>query len=281
MTKVLSILLILLSCLLVPSFGRELSYASWNIRWESAKDIEEGNAWEKRKEPIANIIKDHDFDIIGLQEGSPPRLKQLMELLPDYEIIVSDTMEFNPIVVRKGMFAVADFGRFYLSKTPEKKSKSWDSKHARYCTWAKLVFNQDTLYIFNVHFYYHGKDAQRESALLMNKKILAMAKEAPFIFAGDLNFTADSKSYKNLGTCIKMNDSKDVADSTFAPNGSYNYFDPNKASPWTFDHIMVSPLIKIRRYEILNETYLDNGTPRYPSDHSPVTIRFKFNSSKE
>jgi hypothetical protein len=70
------------------------------------------------------------------------------------------------------MFSVVDFGRFYLSKTPEKKSKSWDSKHTRNCTWAKLEFNQDTIYIFNVHFDYHGKDAQRESALLMNKKFL-------------------------------------------------------------------------------------------------------------
>jgi endonuclease/exonuclease/phosphatase family metal-dependent hydrolase len=279
MAKFLIVFFVILACIQVPCFGSELRYATWNIRWESQQDIDEGNGWSKRKEPIANIIKFHGFDIIGLQEGSPPRLRDLMELLPDYEFILSDTMEYNPIVIRKGMFTVADFGRFYLSKTPEKKSKSWDSKHARYCTWAKLTFDQDTLYIFNVHFDYHGKDAQKESALLMNKKILAMAKEAPFIFAGDLNFTAESKSYKNLGTCIKMNDSKNVADSTFAPNGSYNYFDPNKVSPWTFDHIMVSPLIKIHRYEILNETYLDSGIPRYPSDHSPVTIRFELNGN--
>lgn len=279
MRKFLVILLALLPSIQGLSYGKDVLYATWNIRWEGPKDIESGNAWDKRKEPIANIIKDHNFDIIGLQEGSPTRLKQLMELLPDYDIILSDTLEYNPILIRKGMFTIADFGRFYLSKTPEKKSKSWDSKHTRNCTWAKLEFNQDTIYIFNVHFDYHGKDAQRESALLMNKKILAIAKDTPFIFAGDLNFTAESKSYKNLGTCIKMNDSKNVADSAFAPNGSYNYFDPNKKSPWTFDHIMVSPLIKIHRYEILNETYLDNGMLRYPSDHSPVTIQFELNGN--
>ncbi|MCQ2104265.1 MAG: endonuclease/exonuclease/phosphatase family protein [Fibrobacter sp.] len=257
------------------SYGKELKYATWNIRWEDPKDVEKGDGWEKRKEPIANVIKHHDFDIIGLQEGSPYRLKQLMELLPDYEIILSDTMEYNPIVVRKGMFDVVDFGRFYLSKTPEKKSKSWDSKHARYCTWAKLRLDQDSLYVFNVHFDYHGKEAQAESALLMNKKILAMAGSAPFIFAGDLNFTADSKSYQNLGTCIRMNDARKIADSTKAPNGSYNYFNPNRHSEWTFDHILVSPLIKVFRHEILNETYSDGDKLRYPSDHSPVTVRFE------
>lgn len=281
MNKFTATIFVLLFCLTAHSFGEELRYATWNIRWEAPKDIENGDAWEKRKEPIANVIKANDFDIIGLQEGSPYRLKQLMELLPEYEIILSDTMEYNPIVVRKGMFNVVESGRFYLSKTPEKKSKSWDSKHTRHCTWAKIKFNQDSLYIFNVHFDYHGKDAQAESATLMNKKILAIAGDAPFIFAGDLNFTADSKSYQNLGTCIKMNHSKDIADSAKATNGSYNYFDPERFSKWTFDHILVSPLIKVYYYEILNETYLDGEKKRYPSDHSPVTIRFELDKNNK
>lgn len=275
MSRFLTFLFALLPWIYVPSHGVELRYATWNIRWEDPKDIERGDGWEKRKEPIANVIKFHDFDIIGLQEGSPYRLKQLMELLPEYRIILSDTMEYNPIVVKKDLFEIVDSGRFYLSKTPERKSKSWDSKHPRYCTWAKLKFGQDSLFVFNVHFDYHGKDAQAESAKLMNKKILAIAKDAPFIFAGDLNFTADSKSYQNLGTCIKMNDAQKTADSVSTPNGSYNYFDPNRISEWTFDHILVSPLIKVFYYKILNETYQDGEQVRYPSDHSPVTIRFE------
>ena len=275
MSKFTFIFLALLPIVFTPSHGGELRYATWNIRWEDPKDVEKGDSWEKRKEPIANVIKFHDFDIISLQEGSPYRLKQLMELLPEYDIILSDSMEYNPIVVRKGMFDIADVGRFYLSKTPEKKSKSWDSKHARYCTWTKLKFNQDSLYIFNVHFDYHGKEAQAESALLMNKKILAIAGDAPFIFAGDLNFTDESKSYKNIGTCIKMNDAKKIAEFSNAPNGSYNYFAPDRFSPWTFDHIFISPSIKVHRYGILNETYYDGERFRYPSDHSPVAVRFE------
>jgi endonuclease/exonuclease/phosphatase family metal-dependent hydrolase len=279
MTKFFTILLLLLSGIPALSYGEELRYASWNIRWESQSDIEEGNAWEKRKEPIANAIKFHDFDIIGLQEGSPPRLRDLMELLPDYEFILSDTMEYNPIVIRKGMFTVMDFGRFYLSKTPEKKSKSWDSKHARYCTWAKLKFKQDSLYIFNVHFDYHGKDAQAESAKLMSRKIPAMTKKAPFIFAGDLNFTADSKSYQNLNPHV-MSDAKKIAEFSSTPNGSYNHFDPSRYGIWQIDHIFVAPGTKVKRFGILNETYYDGERFRYPSDHSPITIRFELSDNK-
>lgn len=279
MKNFLAFFLVMLPAFFSISHGEELQYATWNIRWEGPKDIENGDEWEKRKEPIANVIKSRDFDIIGLQEGSPYRLKQLMELLPDYDIILSDTMEYNPIVVKKGKFKVTAVGRFYLSKTPEKKSKSWDSKHTRHCTWAKLKFNQDSLFIFNAHFDYHGKEAQAESAKLMNKEILAIAGNSPFIFAGDLNFTAESESYKNLGTCIKMNDSKKIADSVSASNGSYNFFDPERTSEWTFDHIFVSPLVKVHSYGILNETYPDGDRQRYPSDHSPVIIRFELNTS--
>lgn len=277
MKRLLAFLLALLPCVPSISYGEELRYATWNIRWEDEKDIRKGNAWEKRKEPIANVINANQFDIVGLQEGSPYRLKQLMKLLPDYDIILSDSMEYNPILVRKGKFTIASTGRFYLSKTPEKKSKSWDSKHTRHCTWAKLKFNQDSLYIFNVHFDYHGKDAQAESAKIMNRKITAIAQKAPFIFAGDLNFTTSSKSYQNLDAHI-MYDSRKKADSTSAPNGSYNYFDPERSSNWTFDHIFVSPLIKVLRYEILNETYNDGERNRYPSDHSPVTIRIELDN---
>lgn len=277
MIKNLFILLTVLSCSYSISYGRFLRFATWNIRWESPKDVEQGDSWEKRKGPIANVIKANDFDIISLQEGSPYRLKQLMELLPDYEIILSDTMEFNPIVIRKGIFNVTEFGRFYLSKTPEKKSKSWDSKNYRYCTWAKLVSNQDSLYIFNVHFDYHGKNAQAESALLMNKKILAIAGNTPFIFAGDLNFTTDSESYKNIATSTIMNDAKKTAEFSHAPNGSYNHFNPSLLGIWQIDHIFVSPSIKVKRFRILNETYHDGEKFRYPSDHSPVMINFELN----
>lgn len=278
MIRIIAILFASLPLFNSFSYGEELKFATWNIRWEDPKDIENGDGWEKRKEPIADVIKFHDFDIINLQEGSSYRLKQLMELLPDYEIILSDTMEYNPIVVRKGMFEIVETGRFYLSKNPEKRSKSWDSKHTRHCTWAKLKLGQDTLYIFNVHFDYHGKEAQAESALLMNKKILAIAKGSPFIFAGDLNFTKDSDSYKNLGTCIKMNDASKSSKQVYVPNGSFNYFNPERSSGWTFDHIFVSPAIKVNRYGILNETYHDGQKFRYPSDHSPVTIRFELTS---
>ncbi|WP_297701671.1 endonuclease/exonuclease/phosphatase family protein [uncultured Fibrobacter sp.] len=279
MIKQIAIFFVLLLCIPFVSYGVELRYASWNIRWEDPRDVENGDAWEKRKEPIANVIKYHDFDIVGLQEGSPYRLKQLMELLPEYDIILSDTMEYNPIIIKKGLFTVVDYGRFYLSKTPEKKSKSWDSKHARYCTWAKLKFQQDFLYIFNVHFDYHGKDAQAESAKLMSRKIYSMAGNTPFIFAGDLNFTSTSKSYKNLETSV-MVDAQKIAEFTSTPNGSYNHFDPSRFGIWQLDHIFVAPGTKVKRFGILNETYYDGEKFRYPSDHSPVTIRFELSGEK-
>ena len=70
MKRLLTLLVVLLSCIHSISYGEDLRYATWNIRWEDEKDIKKGDAWEKRKEPIANVIKAHHFDIIGLQDSS-------------------------------------------------------------------------------------------------------------------------------------------------------------------------------------------------------------------
>lgn len=250
--------------------AERIRYATWNLRWEDKKDIENGDAWEKRKGPISDIIQFNDFDIIGTQENSADHAAELMELLPSYEIIQIDSLEDNPILLKKGMFKILESGRFYFSKTPEVRSKSWDSRRVRFCTWVKLQRAQKEFFVFNVHFDYRGKDAQAESSKLMNKKILSIAKNSPFIFAGDLNFVYASDSYKLLGNCIKMNDAKDVAEFAYRPNGSYDYFDPQKFSKWQFDHIFVSPNVKVYRYGILNETYHDGEKFRYPSDHLPI-----------
>lgn len=252
----------------------KLRYASWNLRWEDKKDIANGDAWEKRVQPIADIIRYNDFDIVGTQENSADHAADLMARLPNYDIVQIDSLEDNPILIKRGMFSLLDSGRFYFSQTPEVRSKSWDSRRIRFCTWVKLGRDKDTLFVFNVHFDYRGKDAQAESAKLMNKKILSIAGNAPFIFAGDLNFVDTSDSYKIIGSCIPMNDAKKVADFAYTPNGSFDYFDPQKFSKWQFDHIFTSPQVKVHRYGILNESYYDGEKFRYPSDHLPVAITF-------
>lgn len=43
--------------------------ASYNIRYVKASDAETGDSWETRKEPVAELIRSQQFDVVGMQEG--------------------------------------------------------------------------------------------------------------------------------------------------------------------------------------------------------------------
>jgi hypothetical protein len=61
--------------------------ATYNIRYQAAADEKTGNGWEKRKKPLADLIRSHDFDIGGTQEGNFSQMHDLMTLLPKYAYI--------------------------------------------------------------------------------------------------------------------------------------------------------------------------------------------------
>ena len=253
----------------------KIKFASWNIRWQSQEDVEKGNAWSKRFEPIADVIRFFDFDIVAMQESSTNREQDLMPLLQDYDFLKTDTLEHNPILIKKGLFAVLDKGRFYLSETPQKKSKGWDAKHTRYCTWAKLKKDGTEFFVFNTHFDHKGKTAQAESAKLLHQVIPSIANSVPLVLAGDFNISTSANNYSILASIPGTVDASERADFFYEVKKSYNYFDPIKNSKWDFDHIFVSTNIHVYRYGVLNATYYDGDTIRYPSDHSPITITFQ------
>lgn len=253
----------------------KIRFASWNIRWQSDGDVENGNAWKKRFEPIANVIRFYDFDIVAVQEGSPSKRDDLAPLLKDYTFIETDSVEHNPILVKKDLFKVLDKGRFYLSETPDIRSKSWDSKHYRHCTWAKLQKDSTLFFVFNTHFDYHGKTARTEGAKVIYQRLPNMAGHTPYILAGDFNSIEGSNPYDILTSIAGIHDAKNAAEFIHIVKKSYNYFDPAKYSKWDFDHIFVGPGISVFRYGVLNETYYDGETYRYPSDHSPILTVFE------
>ena len=256
--------------------GDKILYGSWNIRWQSDGDKESGNGWKKRIEPIANVIRFHDFDIVGIQEGSDSKLKDLMPLLSDYEDVRLETNDHNPILLKKGLFEILGKGRFYLSETPFQKSKSWDSKHTRFCNWVELRRTIDSarFFVFNLHFDYHGKTARIGSSKMLPHMVAIISKGAPFIVAGDFNSSEKSEAYANLSQTENWKDARYVAEFSYQPRNSYNYFDIAKYSPWDFDHIFVSPEIKVLRYGILNEMYYDGEIFRFPSDHNPLFMSY-------
>ncbi len=259
---------------------RLFTYGSWNIRWEGKDDAKKGDAWEKRFTPIANVIRFHDFDIIGIQEGSKGKLEKIAPLLKEYAIIRNEINEENPILYKKTLFKLLDKGRFYLSEKPNTRGKGWDAQRVRFCTWAKMQTGENIFYIFNIHFDYRGNQAKKESVELIKRMVPAIAQGFPFFLAGDFNLAESSSGYKNLAQ-PPFQDAKHIADFTYEPKKSYNYFDPQRYSLWDLDHVFINKGMHILRYGVLNETYYDGEKYRYPSDHQPLLIKFYFSSEQK
>ena len=46
----------------------EFKMASYNIRCDVQADVKSGNAWDLRKKPLTDLIINHHFDMVGVQE---------------------------------------------------------------------------------------------------------------------------------------------------------------------------------------------------------------------
>jgi endonuclease/exonuclease/phosphatase family metal-dependent hydrolase len=252
--------------------------ATYNIRYNNAHDSL--NAWPNRKENVKALIRFHEFDIFGTQEGLIDQLKGISEL----EAYArtghgrddgKEAGEHSAIFYKKDRFKLLESGDFWLSETPEKPGKGWDAKCCnRICSWGKFqdMQTKKTFYFFSVHFDHQGIIARQESGKLMVKKIQEIAKNAPVICVGDFNSTPETEQIKAMQTIL--NDSYKVTqDPPYGPVGTFNSFRFTAPMKNRIDYIFVSKGIKVLKYGVLT----DAKDQRYPSDHQPVMIKAVIN----
>ena len=97
----------------------ELNVATFNLRMDTEKDGV--NAWPNRKEMVKGLIRFHDFDIFGTQEGFKHMLDGVAEL-EGYAYIGAgrddgeDAGEHSAIFYKTGRFDLLDKGNFWFSE---------------------------------------------------------------------------------------------------------------------------------------------------------------------
>lgn len=268
---------VLLLFLTISYSYAESSYSAvtWNIRFKNSKDSLNGNAWEKRLPHIQEFLKFKKFDIIALQEPDSTQINDLEISLADYQFVKYDSLIEHPILLKKD-FKILDKGVFWLSATPSTKGKSWDSGQIRFCNWVKIETDIDELFIFNVHFDNKGKLARENSARLLLKEIPKITNTSNFIILGDFNLSRKELAYQILTKKNIFINTEEIVQKKYQSNGSYNYFDPNKKSPWIMDYIFIPQTLIVSEYEIFQPIYHDGKQWRFPSDHNPIGIKFSF-----
>ncbi|MDE6100443.1 MAG: endonuclease/exonuclease/phosphatase family protein [Paramuribaculum sp.] len=275
--------------------------ASYNLRQANHSDSVAGNGWGRRLPWIADLVRFHDFEIFGTQEGFRHQLDSLVKHMPGYaytgvgrEDGVAEG-EHSAIFYRTDLFELLDSGDFWLSETPDVPGRlGWDAVCPRICSWGKFYhYPSGQVFVFmNLHMDHVGKQARIESARLVKKRIAEVAGGAPAFVTGDFNVDQTHQSYRTMLGNGDMNDSFEVAEVRYAPNGTFNGYHTDGFSTSRIDHVFITPGVRVERYGVLTDTYRTDDasgeaadlrdapgeiesrtfTPRVPSDHYPVMI---------
>ncbi|MEO7294392.1 MAG: endonuclease/exonuclease/phosphatase family protein [Ginsengibacter sp.] len=255
------------------SDAQKLTIGTYNLRYDNPKDT--GNLWVNRAPVIAALIRFHDFDIFGTQEGYKNQLDDIINALPQYiyqgvgRNDGKDGGEHSAIFYKKGDFKLLRKGDFWLSQTPDKPGLGWDATCCnRICSWVYLQQKKSRkkFFVFNAHYDHQGVQARRESSKLILQKIKDIAGNEPVIFTGDLNGSHKSEPYLTIANSDILKDTYTQVQYPYANNASHNGFGATKDSNDIIDHIFITHHFSVGKWGLLTDTYHGKN----PSDHFPV-----------
>ncbi|WP_229519567.1 endonuclease/exonuclease/phosphatase family protein [Massilia oculi] len=263
-----------LAVLVGSAVAAPMNVASFNLRYNNPQDGP--NAWPARKEMVKALIRHHEFDIVGTQEGLAGQVADLAQMEEfDHVGIGRDdgkqAGEHSAIFYRKSRFALLDKGDFWLSETPDRPSLGWDATCCnRIVSWAKLRErdNGRVFYVFSAHFDHEGVVARRASSDLLLRKIAEISRGEPAICVGDFNSTPDTPQMQVMAKA--MRDAFQVSQTPpYGPVGTYHGFRFDAPMLDRIDYVYVDRHFDVRGYAALS----DSLHGRFPSDHHPVVAR--------
>lgn len=274
-------ILILVGLLSSSSILGQTSVMSFNIRYDSSHDEE--NGWGYRKKEVVDLIKYYQPDFLGVQEAMPNQSKFLNEKLDLYKFIghgrdgKNSVSEGIPLFYNITKFELLSKEIFWLSETPEKVSKGWDADYKRIVVYGvfRNITTKDTVHIFNCHFDHKGKVARVQSAKLMLETISRkQLTDKNVIIFGDLNSLPAEAPIEILKQ--QFEDSYDSSNyPVYGPVGTYNGFDTKSILSKRIDYIFTKN-VEVESYRNIDDRRKNN---LWFSDHLPVLIKLKINCS--
>ena len=252
---------------------------TYNIRCGYCEDSSDVNNWSNRKYLVAYVIKNHNPDLIGLQEAEMFQVKELIEMLDEYDwygVSREDGKEggeSTAILFRKNRFTVEEKKTLWLSETPELVSKGWDAMYKRTVTIIKLkdLMSSKEFYYLNTHLDHIGEVARSESSEMIVNEIGKYSIKYPVMLSGDFNYTSSSDGYKIITS--KLFDAKSISKNESGGNITFNGFGKDIQPDNKIDFIFANNEVEVLNHLIDTTTF--NGL--YPSDHYPVITEIILN----
>lgn len=249
----------------------EIKVISFNIR---CTDDPNGHSIPERAPRLFDAVAPYDADVIGFQEYKPAWEEHIEKYFGDkYDLFnkYRSTQEWDieapPILWKKDKFNCIKKGYFWLSDTPEKESKGWDTECPCYRICLYTVLEEKTsgkrFTFMNTHFGF-GDDCQEKSANLICKSAKEISDYPTFV-TGDFNMVPNSPGYN-----IMTENFTDVNDIAIGDRRStYHGYNPEENNTlhidYCFAHNSITPICG----EIIDKTF--DG--KYPSDHFGLFVK--------
>lgn len=227
--------------------------------------------WRKRVPKVISIIKEAKPDSFGVQEAHWGWMKKLTRYLPEYGYVGvgredgDKDGEFSAVFYKKDKFEASDSGNFWISETPEKPSKGWDSACTRIATYVKLTDKENgKSYIhFNTHLDHVGRIAQINGAKMIQEKAASFGG-LPVVCTGDFNVSQDSDCYNTM-VSGNMKDSRKLAPDS-DECGTFHGFRPDEIND-RIDFVFVDEAtVKPVSFKVINK--MVDG--EFYSDHNAI-----------
>jgi endonuclease/exonuclease/phosphatase family metal-dependent hydrolase len=276
---------------------RRIRVMSFNVRG-AYHDAGKKNAWRNRADLNVSTIECYAPDVIGLQEAQRGNLDAYHKRLPRYSHIrgprYGNTVphDFNTILFDPERLEPLDSGGFWLSETPERYSRSWETSVARSATWTLfgvLDLNFTFLHL-NTHLDHVSALARREGSELIVGRIAENSDRAgtnlPAIVTGDFNSRPGNRTHKNftesgfVDTFLAAGN--DEGANTFHAFHGSNYRDAHPdRGPRRIDWILLKDpegRLRIESHTIIRDA--DESQGLYPSDHYPLLADFSISAGQ-
>lgn len=193
---------------------------SHNIRYATTSLFEGEAPWEVRRWHLMNELFFNTAhcpeSFICLQEVLHDQLIDIKEALneahDDWSYVGvgrddgKEAGEYSPIFYRSNIWDLQNFRTFWLSKTPDRPSKSWDAASIRILTEASFVHRQTKYQIvsMNTHLDDQGSKSRFEAANFICERIRLIASDGPqrgslpIFVAGDFNSEPGQEAYQRM-----------------------------------------------------------------------------------
>jgi len=248
--------------------------------------------WDERKLLYAQVLRNAQPSLIGLQEVTPRQLQFLREQLPEFTALTVPVTDPDPdllatwqakyaqfglpqipdpyeiiLFYQTAIFELLATGYWWLSPTPDRPSIGFGNTAPRVVLWAHLQHRASSraFFVFNTHIDHRCTRAMVD---LCRERLMAFATAtASLIFIGDMNFNPGDSNYASL-ISDNWRDSHEAAD---APGAATFLYDLPNIPGGRIDHIFyrgdgLTPRMWTR--------LLPPDPERRVSDHDPVYVRF-------